>query len=88
MIISSPFFAWILFAVKVLIEGGKRVSIKDFKIDESQIISNLLMGNSYVNSNITFNRGEEKNIKIEYIKRIHELHEEIYGETIKNNKYI
>ena len=37
---------------------------KDFKIDESQIISNLLMGNSYVNSNITFNRGEEKNIKI------------------------
>lgn len=37
---------------------------KDFKIDESQIISNLLMGNSYVNSNVTFNRGEEKNIKI------------------------
>ena len=37
---------------------------KDFKIDESQIISNLLMGNSYVNSNITFNKGEEKNIKI------------------------
>ena len=37
---------------------------KDLKIDESQIISNLLMGNSYVNSNITFNRGEEKNIKI------------------------
>lgn len=37
---------------------------KDFKIDESQIISNLLTGNSYVNSNITFNKGEEKNIKI------------------------
>ena len=37
---------------------------KDFKIDESQIISNLLMGNSYVNSNITFNKAEEKNIKI------------------------
>jgi deoxyadenosine/deoxycytidine kinase len=33
-------------------------------------------------------RDTEKNIKIEYIKRIHELHEEIYGETIKNNKYI
>ena len=33
-------------------------------------------------------RDTEKNIKIEYIKRIHELHEEIYRETIKNNKYI
>jgi len=37
---------------------------KDFKIDESQIISNLLSGNSYVNSNINFNKSEEKKIKI------------------------
>ena len=37
---------------------------KDFKIDESQIISNLLIGNSYINSNITFNKSEEKKIKI------------------------
>ena len=37
---------------------------KDFKIDESQIISNLLTGNSYVRSNITFNKSEEKKIKI------------------------
>jgi uncharacterized protein (TIGR00255 family) len=37
---------------------------KDFKIDESQIISNLLTGNSYVKSNITFNKREEKKIKI------------------------
>lgn len=37
---------------------------KDFKIDESQIISNLLAGNIYVNSNITFNKSEEKKIKI------------------------
>ena len=37
---------------------------KDFKIDESQIISNLLSGNSYVKSNITFNKSEEKKIKI------------------------
>lgn len=37
---------------------------KDFKIDESQIISNLLTGNSYVKSNITFNKSEEKKIKI------------------------
>ena len=37
---------------------------EDFKIDESQIISNLLIGNSYINSNITFNKSEEKKIKI------------------------
>ena len=37
---------------------------KDFKIDESQIISNLISGNKYVNSNITFNKSEEKKIKI------------------------
>ena len=37
---------------------------KDFKIDESQIISNLLSGNTYVNSNITFTKSEEKKIKI------------------------
>ena len=37
---------------------------KDFKIDESQIISNLLTGNSYVKPNITFNKSEEKKIKI------------------------
>jgi len=37
---------------------------KDFKIDESQIISNLLTGNSYVKSNVTFNKSEEKKIKI------------------------
>ena len=37
---------------------------KDFKIDESQIISNLLTENSYVKSNITFNKSEEKKIKI------------------------
>ena len=37
---------------------------KDFKIDESQIISNLLSGNSSVKSNITFNKSEEKKIKI------------------------
>ena len=36
---------------------------KDFKIDESQIISNLLSRNTYVNSNITFNKSEEKKIK-------------------------
>ena len=37
---------------------------EDFNIDESQIISNLLIGNSYINSNITFNKSEEKKIKI------------------------
>ena len=37
---------------------------KDFKIDESQIISNLLSGNTYVNSNLTFTKSEEKKIKI------------------------
>ena len=37
---------------------------KDFKIDESQIISNLLSGNTYINSNITFTKSEEKKIKI------------------------
>ena len=33
-------------------------------------------------------RESEKNIKLEYIKRIHELHEEKYNEAIKNNKNI
>ena len=37
---------------------------EDFNIDESQIISNLLIGNSSINSNITFNKSEEKKIKI------------------------
>ena len=37
---------------------------KDFKIDESQIVSNLISGNTYLNSNITFNKSEEKKIKI------------------------
>ncbi len=33
-------------------------------------------------------REAEKNIKLEYIKRIHELHEDKYHEAIKNNKNI
>ena len=33
-------------------------------------------------------RESEKNIKLEYIKRIHELHEEKYKDAIKNNKNI
>jgi thymidylate kinase len=33
-------------------------------------------------------RESEKNIKLEYIKRIHELHEEKYNEAVKNNKNI
>ena len=37
---------------------------KDFKIDESHIISNLLSRNTYVNSNLTFTKSEEKKIKI------------------------
>ena len=37
---------------------------KDFKIDESQIISNLLIGSTLVNSKIKFNQSEEKRIRI------------------------
>ena len=33
-------------------------------------------------------RESEKNIKLEYIKRIHELHEEKYKDAVKNNKNI
>jgi deoxyadenosine/deoxycytidine kinase len=33
-------------------------------------------------------REAEKNIKLEYIKRIHELHEKNYEEAVKNNKNI
>jgi deoxyadenosine/deoxycytidine kinase len=33
-------------------------------------------------------RDAEKNIKLEYIKRIHELHEDKYREALKNNKNI
>jgi thymidylate kinase len=53
-------------------------------------------GYVYLRSNpeICFNRIKkrgreaEKNIKIEYIKRIHELHEKNYEEALKNNKNI
>ena len=57
---------------------------KDFKIDESQIISNLLSGNSYVNSNINFNKSEEKKIKILLDKVIKKQlkYREIEGKTI------
>ena len=33
-------------------------------------------------------REAEKNIKIEYLKRIHELHDKKYEEALKNNKNI
>lgn len=33
-------------------------------------------------------RESEKNIKLEYIKRIHELHEEKYKDAVENNKNI
>lgn len=33
-------------------------------------------------------RDAEKNIKLEYIKRIHDLHEDKYKEALKNNKNI
>ena len=57
---------------------------KDFKIDESQIISNLLSGNTYVNSNITFTKSEEKKIKILLDKVIKKQlkYREIEGKTI------
>ena len=57
---------------------------KNFKIDESQIISNLLTGNSYVKSNITFNKSEEKKIKILLDKVIQKQlrYRRIEGETL------
>jgi uncharacterized protein (TIGR00255 family) len=57
---------------------------KDFKIDESQIISNLLSGNTYLNSNITFNKSEEKKIKILLDKVIQKQlkYREIEGKAI------
>ena len=53
-------------------------------------------GYVYLRSNpeICFNRIKkrgreaEKNIKLEYIKRIHELHEKNYEEAVRNNKNI
>jgi thymidylate kinase len=53
-------------------------------------------GYIYLRSNpeICFNRiikrgrEAEKNIKIEYLKRIHELHDKKYEEALKNNKNI
>ena len=33
-------------------------------------------------------RESEKNIKLEYIKRIHDLHEEKYKDAVENNKNI
>jgi thymidylate kinase len=33
-------------------------------------------------------RESEKNIKLEYIQRIHELHEKKYEEAVRNNKNI
>ena len=60
---------------------------KDFKIDESQIISNLLSGNTYVNSNITFNKSEEKKIKILLDKVIQKQlkYRKIEGKAIGND---
>ena len=60
---------------------------KDFKIDESQIISNLLSGNTYVNSNITFNKSEEKKIKTLLDKVIQKqlTYRKIEGKAIGND---
>jgi uncharacterized protein (TIGR00255 family) len=60
---------------------------KDFKIDESQIISNLLSGNTYVNSNITFTKSEEKKIKILLDKVIQKQlkYRKIEGKAIGND---
>ena len=60
---------------------------KDFKIDESQIISNLISGNNYVNSNITFNKSEEKKIKILLDKVIQKqlTYRKIEGKAIGND---
>ena len=60
---------------------------KDFKIDESQIISNLLSGNNYVNSNLTFTKSEEKKIKILLDKVIQKQlkYRKIEGKAIGND---
>ena len=60
---------------------------KDFKIDESQIISNLLSGNTYLNSNITFTKSEEKKIKILLDKVIQKQlkYRKIEGKAIGND---
>ena len=60
---------------------------KDFKIDESQIISNLLSGNTYVNSNLTFTKSEEKKIKILLDKVIQKQlkYRKIEGKAIGND---
>ena len=60
---------------------------KDFKIDESQIISNLLSGNTYVNSYITFTKSEEKKIKILLDKVIQKQlkYRKIEGKAIGND---
>ena len=60
---------------------------KDFKIDESQIISNLLSRNTYVNSNLTFAKSEEKKIKILLDKVIQKQlkYRKIEGKAIGND---
>ena len=60
---------------------------KDFKIDESQIISNLLSGSNYVNSNLTFTKSEEKKIKILLDKVIQKQlkYRKIEGKAIGND---
>ena len=60
---------------------------KDFKIDESQIISNLLSRNTYVNSNLTFTKSEEKKIKILLDKVIQKQlkYRKIEGKAIGND---
>ena len=60
---------------------------KDFKIDESHIISNLLSRNTYVNSNLTFTKSEEKKIKILLDKVIQKQlqYRKIEGKAIGND---
>ena len=46
---------------------------KDFEVDESQIISNLLTDNRNQNINISFKKSEEEKIKLLLDKAIHKL---------------
>lgn len=60
---------------------------KDFKIDESQFISNLLTGSSLVNLNITFKQSDQKKIKVLLDKAIHKQlkYRRIEGKAISDD---
>jgi len=94
----SPYFIKNVFVEKAY--EDKTISEEEYKniLTLHKTTDKLWKPQGYIylrsNPEICFNRiikrgrEAEKNIKIEYLKRIHELHDKKYEEALKNNKNI